>query len=106
MAFHPDYINNRQVFLSYTYDDGETGVHLSSKVKIKKGLVICPAGHTVEHLEEIGIAESMRRVMLQDRLLGVGVAEARMEILGGMVLDDESYRTANLERAYRLGRDF
>ena len=91
---------------AYTYDDVETGVHLSSKIKIKKALVICPAGHTEEHLEEIGIAESMRRVMINDRLLGVGVREARMEILGGMVLEDQTNRRRNLERAYRLGREF
>jgi len=90
---------------AYTYDDTEAGVHLSSKITIKKALVICPAGHTAEHLEEIGIAESMRRVMMHDRLLGVGVKEARIEILGGMVLDDETNRKKNLERAYRLGRD-
>lgn len=28
--------------------------------------------HSVEHLEETGIAESMRRIMVNDRLLGVG----------------------------------
>lgn len=77
---------------AYTYDDGEAGVHLSSDIHINKALVICPAGHTVQHLEEIGIAESMRRVMIQDRLRGVGITEACMEILGGMVLDDETYR--------------
>lgn len=91
---------------AYTYDDSEKGVHLSSRIKIKKALVICPAGHTEDHLEKIGIAESMRRVMIHDRLLGVGIKEARMEILGGMVLDDETYRKNNLERAYRLGKAF
>jgi len=68
--------------------------------------VICAAGHTVEHLEEIGIAESMRRVMLQDRLNGVGIPEVRMEILGGMVGQDPLVRQKNLERAYELGRTF
>ena len=88
---------------AYTYD--ESG-HAASRMDVAKALVICPAGHTIEHLEEIGIAESMRRVMVQDRLLGVGVREARMEILGGMVMNDEIYRKQNLERAYRLGADF
>jgi NAD(P)H dehydrogenase (quinone) len=89
---------------AYTYDDAVGGVHVSSKIDIEKALVICPAGHTEEHLEETGIAESMRRVMLQDRLLGVGVREVRMEILGGMVLRSEERRRGNLERAYELGR--
>ena len=58
---------------AYVYEGGE---HAASKVGIGKALVICPAGHTEEHLEETGIAESMRRVMLRDRLLGVGIPKA------------------------------
>ena len=88
---------------AYFYEDGE---HVTSKIQIDRALVICPAGHTVEHLEETGIAESMRRIMLNDRLLGVGVKEARMEILGGMVEYDETIRRRNLKRAYHLGRTF
>ncbi|MCU0639604.1 MAG: NAD(P)H-dependent oxidoreductase [Candidatus Krumholzibacteria bacterium] len=86
---------------AYTY---ENGAHAAPAIKAPKALVICTAGHTEEHLEETGIAESMRRVMLQDRLLGVGFGSARLEILGGMVLGDPSRRRLNLERAYRLGR--
>lgn len=88
---------------AYLYEDGE---HVTSRIEIDKALVLCPAGHTVEHLEEIGIAESMRRVMLNDRLLGVGVKEAQMEILGGMAGDDGTCRKRNLKRAYKLGREF
>lgn len=88
---------------AYVYEDGE---HATSKIDIEKAVVVCPAGHTVEHLEEIGIAESMRRIMVNDRLLGVGVKEARMEILGGMVPGDDTVRKANLERAYQLGKTF
>ncbi len=92
---------------AYVYEGGD---HAASKISIRKALVICPAGHPEEHLEEIGMAESMRRVMLNDRLLGVGVREARMEILGGMVAtvlgEGAQVRRANLERAYRLGREF
>ena len=88
---------------AYCYEDGE---HRSSRIEVDKALVLCPAGHTVDHLQEIGIAQSMRCVMLQDRLLGVGVREAHMEILGGMVPPDEAIRARNLERAYQLGRAF
>jgi NAD(P)H dehydrogenase (quinone) len=87
---------------AYSY---ETGVIAHSKINIKKALVICPAGHTTEDLEKIGIAESMRKIMLYDRLLGVGVKEATMEILGGQVTNDETIRKKNLERAYVLGRE-
>jgi NAD(P)H dehydrogenase (quinone) len=88
---------------AYTYEGGE---HSTSKIEIQKALVICPAGHPVDYLEETGIAESMRRVMLNDRLLGVGVKEARMEILGGMMHNDPDIREQNLETAYQLGRNF
>jgi NAD(P)H dehydrogenase (quinone) len=92
---------------AYVY---ENGGHAVSRIGVDKALVICPAGHTVEHLEEIGIAESMRRVMLNDRLRGVGVEDARMEILGGMVAaamgEGEQVRRENLDRAYHLGRTF
>jgi NAD(P)H dehydrogenase (quinone) len=88
---------------AYTYEGGK---HSASKIEIQKALVICPAGHPVGHLEETGIAESMRQVMLNDRLLGVGVKEAQMEILGGMIHNDPDIRKQNLETAYRLGYNF
>jgi NAD(P)H dehydrogenase (quinone) len=88
---------------AYAYEGGE---HSASKIKIQKALVICPAGHPVDHLEKTGIADSMRRVMLNDRLLGVGVKEAQMEILGGMMHNDPDIRKQNLETSYRLGCNF
>ncbi len=88
---------------AYFYSEAEERF---TRISIGKALVICPAGHTVEHLEETGIAEAMRRVMLNDRLLGVGVKEARMEILGGMMPKDDTFRKANLEKACELGRSF
>jgi NAD(P)H dehydrogenase (quinone) len=88
---------------AYFYDArGERG----SRLNIAKALVICSAGHTAEHLEETGIAEGMRRVMLGDRLLGIGIREASMVVLGGMMPLDDSHREENLRRAYQLGRDF
>ena len=87
----------------YTY---ESGGHKSSRIGITKALVICPAGHPVEHLKEIGIAQSMRRIMLDDRLKGVGIENAEMEILGGMVNQDPQVRERNLNRAYELGKMF
>lgn len=96
---------DRVLALGYAYSYTE-GQHAPSRVKTTKALVLCPAGHTVEHLEEIGIAASMRCVMLNDRLLGVGVKQAHMEILGGMMGNDPIVRKRNLDRAYQLGRDF
>ena len=87
---------------AYFYDENEERY---TEIEIKKAIVICSAGHTLEHLEEIGIAECMKRIMLNDRLLGVGVKEARMEILGGMMPKDDTYRKENLKKAYDLGRN-
>jgi len=42
--------------------------------------------------------------MLYDRLIGVGVKEAEMEVLGGMMPGDDSFKDENLKKAYNLGR--
>jgi len=96
---------DRVLTYGYAYLYTDAG-HTTSRIRTRKALVLCPAGHTAEHLEETGIAESMRHIMVNDRLLGVGVKEARMEILGGMVGNDPAVRERNLERAYELGRSF
>jgi len=75
---------DRVLTYGYAYFDNEDKQR-QTRIAIKKAVVICSAGHTIEHLEKIGIAESMRRVMLNDRLLGIGVKEAVMEILGGIM---------------------
>ena len=90
----------------YAYTYNEDGNHTGSKINVNKALVICPAGHMEDYLEEIGIAQSMRRIMLDDRLSGVGIKDVKMEILGGQVFDDDSIRRSNIERAYMLGRNF
>jgi len=96
---------DRVLTCGYAYVYDETGAR-GTRMTIEKALVLCSAGHTEEHLEETGIAEAMRRIMLNDRLLGVGVRQARMEILGGMMPLDDTYRERNLQRAYELGRGF
>jgi NAD(P)H dehydrogenase (quinone) len=88
---------------AYTY---EGSGHIAPGIGVTKALVLCPAGHPVQHLQEIGIAESMRTIMLEDRLRGVGIPEVEMEILGGMVDHDPTVRERNLQRAHELGRTF
>lgn len=75
-----------------------------SKIKVKKGLVICTAGHTKEHLEEVGIAHSMRKIMLYDRLQNVGIEEVNMQILGGN--GSQLNRNNNLQMAFNFGKNF
>ena len=49
---------------------------------INFGLVVCTAGHPNDFLNEIGIAQSMQTVMLNDRL-GIRFKNKEMLILGG-----------------------
>jgi NAD(P)H dehydrogenase (quinone) len=94
---------DRVLTYGYAYSYDAAG-NRSTRIEIAKAVVICSAGHTVECLEETGIAQSMRAIMLNDRLLGVGVKEARMEILGGIMPNDDTFRQKNLDTAYWLGR--
>lgn len=88
---------------AYFYNtDGER----KTIINPKKALVICSAGHTEEHLETTGIACSMRKIFLEDRLMNVGFTDVKMEILGGMMPTDDSFRGKNLERVYHLGKSF
>ena len=96
---------DRVLTYGYAYVYDTTGAR-GTRMRVEKALVLCSAGHTEEHLEETGIAAAMRRVMLEDRLLGVGVKQAHMEILGGMMPLDDSHRERNLRRAYELGKGF
>ncbi len=88
---------------AYLYDDaGER----RTRMCVAKAVVLCSAGHTAEHLEQTGVAAAMRRIMMEDRLLGVGVKRAELEILGGVMPLDDSWREPNLRRAYEVGRGF
>jgi NAD(P)H dehydrogenase (quinone) len=49
--------------LGYAYSY-ENGSHAAPGIGVTQALVICPAGHPVEYLQETGIAQSMRRIML------------------------------------------
>ena len=81
----------------------ENETYPMSGLEIERALVLCTAGNTREYLEETGIAESMRRIYLNDRLRPeIGVAQTDMVVLGG----GESIRQKNLARAYQLGKEF
>jgi NAD(P)H dehydrogenase (quinone) len=43
--------------------------------------------------------------MLNDRLLGLGVKKAKMEIWGGMMPGDNTFKEINLKKAYDLGKN-
>jgi NAD(P)H dehydrogenase (quinone) len=77
-----------------------------SLIAPRKALVLCTAGHPVGHLEETGIAESMRCIMLKDRLKNVGFLHVKMVLLGGMAEREDATARANLQEAFENGLHF
>ncbi|MHC0447726.1 NAD(P)H-dependent oxidoreductase [Flavobacterium sp. 3-218] len=70
---------DRVYSVGYAYGQNET----SRKMKtIPYGLVICTAGHPNAFLHEIEMAQSMEKIMLEDRL-GKRFTHKEMIILGG-----------------------
>ena len=70
---------DRVYSVGYAYGQNET----SRKMKtIPYGLVICTAGHPNTFLHEIEMAQSMEKIMLEDRL-GKRFTHKEMIILGG-----------------------
>jgi hypothetical protein len=49
----------------HTYD---VGARTTSTIDFGRALVLCLAGHTVEHLETTGVAASIRKIIINDRL--------------------------------------
>lgn len=72
---------DRVYSVGYAYGQDQS-IHNQKMKVVDYGLVICTAGHPNEFLHEIGIAESMRNVMLDDRL-GTRFKHKDMIILGG-----------------------
>ena len=82
---------DRVFSVGYAYGNKESSQDEKMKT-LKYGLVLCPAGHPNEFLQEIGIAESMRNVMIKDRL-GERFENKEMMILGGTSDKDQVKQT-------------
>ena len=73
---------------------------------LDKAVILCSAGNSIEHLEQFGILESMKKVMLGDRLFG------RAKQTDFIVFDSTSRENelreknwdANLQKAYEIGK--
>ena len=73
---------------------------------LDKALIMCSAGNPIERLEEYGLLDSMKRVMLGDRLFG---RAKQMEFID---FDNTSRENelreknwdANLQKAYEIGK--
>ena len=88
---------------SYGFAYGE-----NRKMKmLEKGLILCSAGNPIERLEEFGLLDSMKKVMLGDRLFN------RVKQADFIVFDNTSRENplreknwdANLKKAYEIGKD-
>ena len=73
---------------------------------LEKGLILCSAGNPVGRLEQFGILDSMKKVMLGDRLFG-RVKQAEFVVFDNTSRENElreKNRDRNLETAYEKGR--
>ncbi|AXT49720.1 flavodoxin family protein [Aquimarina sp. BL5] len=87
---------DRVYAVGYAYGENKEKDNTQMMKRVPQGVVICTAGHPNKFLEEIGIARSMRNVMLDDRL-GKRFNKKAMIILGG-TLDKEKVRLIHAER--------
>jgi NAD(P)H dehydrogenase (quinone) len=75
---------------------------------LKKALVICVAGHTLEHLKETGHYQAMESVMLSDRIYDRAEVK-EMILLGGTTKFFPELRKANwdkhLKTAFECGKN-
>ena len=72
---------------------------------LEKGLILCSAGNPKERLEEFGILDSMKKVMLGDRLFG-RVKQAEFVVFDNTSRENElreKNRERNLRMAYEKG---
>lgn len=75
---------------------------------LDKAVILCSAGNSLEHLEQFGLLDSMKKVMLGDRLAG------RAKEMEFIVFDQTSRENEqrernwdrNLQKAYDIGKDF
>lgn len=84
---------DRVYSVGYAYGQG---FNMQPMKTIKYGAVICTAGHPNAFLEEIGMAQSMQAIMLDDRL-GKRFEHKEMLILGG-TLDLEKVREEHQQK--------
>ena len=74
---------------------------------LEKGLILCSAGNPVDRLEQFGILDSMKKVMLGDRLFG-RVRQAEFVLFGDTSRENELREKnwdRNLRTAYEKGKN-
>ncbi len=86
---------DRVYSVGYAYGHDKSGKENEKMKTVKYGISLCTAGHPNKFLDEIGIAESMRNVMIDDRL-GQRFSKKELIILGG-TLDREKVEKEHSE---------
>ncbi len=74
---------------------------------LEKGLVLCSAGNPVERLEEFGLLDSMKKIMLGDRLFG-RVRQSDFVVFDNTSRENELRKInwdRNLKTAYEKGKN-
>ena len=75
---------------------------------LDKAMILCSAGNTTEHLEQFGLLDSMKKVMLGDRLFG-RAKETGFVVFGSTSRENELREQnwdSNLRKAYDIGKNF
>jgi len=75
---------------------------------LEKGLILCSAGNPLERLEEFGLLDSMKKVMLGDRLIN-RVKKAEFFVFDNTSRENELRDInwdENLRKAYEKGKRF
>ncbi len=88
---------------SYGFAYGEKTMKM-----LDKAIILCSAGNPIERLEQFGLLDSMKRVMLGDRLFG------RAREMEFIIFDNTSRENElreknwemNLQKAYEKGKAF
>lgn len=73
---------------------------------LDKAMILCSAGNPIERLEEFGLLDSMKRVMLGDRLFG-RVKQAEFMVFDNTSRENELRKKnwdMNLQKAYEIGK--
>ncbi|MBR3356561.1 MAG: NAD(P)H-dependent oxidoreductase [Solobacterium sp.] len=74
---------------------------------LDKAIILCSAGNSLEHLEQFGLLDSMKRVMLGDRLYG-RAKEMEFVVFGNTSRENELRErnwNRNLQKAYDRGKN-
>ena len=79
---------DRVYSVGYAYSHKDNLVRIKKMKTINYGISLCTAGHPNNFLEEIGIAESMRKIMVDDRM-GQRFLKKEMQLLGGTLEMDK-----------------